>query len=167
MTKPMSAGVDVPAGVETVWGVLTSVAWPQALDAALKDGSRLVSAEPAPDGGVVVVTSRALPDGVPGFLTSFMPADGRVTQTDRWEPARDGVRRGRWDVTFPGSPGVIGGETTVSPSGAGSRWVVSGQVQVKIPLLGGKTEGFLAPLLEKLVLRQGEVLRDQVAAGPR
>ena len=162
MTKPLSAGVDVPADVETVWAVLTSAAWPLALDAALRDGSRLVSAEPAPGGGLVVVTSRALPDGVPGFLRSFMPADGRVTQTDRWEPAQDGVRRGRWDVTFPGSPGVIGGDTTVTPTGTGSHWVVSGTVQIKIPLVGGKTEGFLAPLLERLVARQGEVLRGQV-----
>jgi len=162
VSQSMTAGVDVSADVESVWAVLTGAAWPAALDAGLRDGSRLVSAEPTPGGGAVVVTSRELPDGVPGFLQRFLPADGRVTQTDRWEPAQDGVRRGRWDVTFPGSPGVIGGETTISPAGTGSRWVVSGTVQIKIPLVGGKTEGFLAPLLEKLVIRQGEVLRDQV-----
>jgi hypothetical protein len=158
----MSAAVDLPADVETVFAVLTSAAWPQALDQQLHDGSRLVSAVGTPGGGTTVRTSRSLPEGVPGYLKRFTPADGRVTQTDTWGAAVAGVRTGTWAVTFPGSPGVIGGSTTIAPGPTGCRWTVTGTVSIRLPVVGGRVEGFLAPLLEKLVRRQGEVLRAQL-----
>lgn len=162
MSKPLSTSVELDADVETVFAALTGPSWPAALDARLKDGSTLVSAEPTPGGGLRVVQSRRLPDGIPGFLLRFAPKDGTVTQTDVWGPATGGVRVGTWEVTFPGSPGTIKGDTRVEPAGAGSRWVVTGTVTVGIPLVGGKAEGFLAPLVEKLVTKQGEVLRTLV-----
>ena len=162
MSRSLSQAVDLPADVERTWAVLTSSAWPTTLDARLEDGSRLLSSEVTPDGGALLVTSRRLPDGIPSFLLRFAPRDGRVTQTDRWGPARDGVRRGTWEVTFPGSPGEVRGETWIEPDGDGCRWVVSGHVKVGIPVVGGRAESFLAPVVEKLVARQGDVLRDSL-----
>lgn len=163
MGKALKATVDVPAEVERTYLALTGASWPQALDEHLHDGSRLVSAEATDGGGVVMVVSRRLPDGVPGFLQRFTPKDGRVTQTDRWSGAEDGVRHATWEVAFPGSPGSVTGDMTLEPTPQGSRWVVTGEVSARIPLLGGKVEGFLAPLVEQLILRQGEVLRTRVA----
>lgn len=162
MSRPLSTAADVHVDVEATWRALTSPTWPAALDAALGDGSHLVSHADTPGGGAVVVISRRLPEGIPGFLQSFTPQDGRVTQTDTWGPAQDGSRHGTWAVTFPGSPGTISGETSVEPTATGSRWSVRGTVAVKIPLIGGKVEGFLAPLVERLVARQAEVLREQL-----
>ncbi|MCW2605681.1 MAG: uncharacterized protein JWO60_374 [Frankiales bacterium] len=159
MTKPLSVGVDLGADVETVFAALTGPGWPAALDARLHDGSTLVSAEPTPDGGVRLVQTRRLPDGIPSFLRAFAPQDGTVTQTDVWGPAVGGVRVGTWEVAFAGSPGEIKGDTRVEPTADGSRWVVTGTVKVRVPLVGGKAEGYLAPLVEKLVAKQGEVLR--------
>lgn len=165
MSRPISAGVDLASDVEATYRVLTGARWPAALDHELHDGSTLVSAVPTPAGGMVMTTSRRLPDGIPGFLKRFTPADGLVTQTDTWEPAAAGGRAGTWSVTFPGSPGVIEGRTAVAPATTGSRWTVTGTVQIPVPLVGGRIEGFLAPLLEKLVLRQGEVLKAELAGG--
>ena len=162
MPTALSTSVDVPAGVEAVYAVLTGPAWPQALDARLADGSTLLSLEPLDDGGLRVVQSRRLPDAVPAFLRRFTPEDGRVTQSDVWGPAVDGVRSGTWEVAFPGSPARVGGVTRVEPVGAGARWVVNGQVAVSIPLVGGKAERLLAPMVTTLVGRQGEVLRSLV-----
>ena len=164
MAARLRAAVEVPADVEVVWRVLTSPQWPERLDADLRDGSRLVRAEPTPDGGAVLVVSRCLPQGVPGPLQRFLPEDGRVTQTDTWLPAAGGARRGTWSVAFPGAPGQVAGETLVEPDGTGSRWSVTGQVDVRLPLVGRQIEKFLAPLVEKLVARQGEVLRAALAA---
>lgn len=159
MSKPLSSRTEVPADVETVYRTLTSAAWPEALDARLKDGSTLVSSDDLPDGRHRTVQRRRLPDGIPSFLLKFAPKDGTVTQTDLWDPAgADGVRTGTWEVSFPGSPGEIKGTTRVEPAGSGSVWLVTGHVKVSIPLVGGKAEGFLAPLVEKLVGKQGEVL---------
>lgn len=163
MSQRLSTSVEVPADVETVHAALTGPQWPQALDARLHDGSRLLEQGPTQDGGVRLVVSRQLPDGVPGPLVRFLPEDGRVTQTDVWGPAEDGVRRGTFDVSFAGSPGEISGEMVLEPVPGGTRWTVTGTVRVKVPLVGGKAEGFLAPLVEKLVRKQGEVLRASLA----
>ena len=165
MTRPVRAAVDVDAGVEAAWAGLTGPAWPAALGAALRDDSRLVRRDETADGGVVLVVSRRLPEGVPSALQRFLPGDGRVTQTDTWGPPVDGVRRGSWSVGWPGAPGRVAGETAVVPSGGGSRWTVDGAVEISVPLLGGRVEALLAPLLEKLAVRQGEVLRELVSAG--
>jgi hypothetical protein len=163
MARPVSAAHDVPAGVEQAWAVLAGPQWPVALAAALSDGSELVAHEPTPDGGVRMVTRRRLPEGGPSFLRRFVPADGTVLQTDTWGPEQDGVRAGTWEVDLGGAPGAIGGRYRVEPAGTGSRWVVQGEVAVRVPLVGGRAEAFLAPLVETLLARQAEVLRAQLA----
>jgi hypothetical protein len=143
--------------------VLLSDAWPQALDARLKDGSTLLEREELPGGGARLVVRRNLPEGVPGPLQRFLPADGAVVQTDVWGPADGPGRTGTWDVAFAGAPGTLAGATRLEPVGEGrTRWVVEGEVTVRIPLVGGKAEGFLAPLVEKLVGHQADVLRTLV-----
>ena len=162
MSKPFSTTVDVPTDVEQAFAALTGPSWPAALDAALHDGSTLVEAAATGDGGARLVVSRRLPDGIPGFLAAFVPRDGRVTQTDVWGPATGGTRRGTWQVTFPGSPGEISGENVLEPAAGGTRWSVTGTVRIKVPLVGGRAESFLAPLAGRLVTRQGEVLAGEV-----
>jgi hypothetical protein len=158
VSTSFSTSVDVPADVETAYAALTGPEWPGALDARLHDDSRLVSATPAGD-GLVLVVSRKLPDQVPAMLQSFLPADGRVSQTDTWGPATGGVRRGTWAVAMPkGTPGEIGGDLTLEPTSTGCRWTVAGAVGVRIPLAGGRIERYLAPLLAELTTVQGEVL---------
>ncbi len=163
MSRPLSTSAAVDADVEAVYALFTGDDWPVVQDRHLHDGSRLVSVDRRPDGGATMVVSRRLPDGIPGFMQKFAPQDGRVTQTDTWGPDADGVRRGTWAVSFPGSPGQIVGETRIEPrAGGGCTWHVEGTVTVKIPLLGGKVEGFLAPLVEKLVSKQADVVRAEV-----
>ncbi len=166
MTRPVSADVAVAADVEAAWQALTGPRWPQALDAALQDGSTLVSARPTDDGGTVVVVSRRLPPGVPAAVQHLLPRDGRVTQTDTWAPAVDGARTGTWSVHFPGAPGRVGGELALTPRSGGCTWSVRGGVSITVPLVGGRIEAFLAPLVEKLVARQGVVLHDLLERRP-
>ena len=163
VSKPVSASVDLPVDVETAWAALSGPSWPELMAARLGDDSRLVEHAPGPDGGARLVVSRRLPEGVPGYLAPLLPADRRMTQTDVWGPAAGGARRGTFDVSFPGSPGEISGEMLLDPVPGGTRWTVTGTVRVKVPLIGGKAEGFLAPLVEKLVRKQGEVLRASLA----
>lgn len=162
MPTPLSTSVDVPADVEAVYAAMTGPQWPRALDAQLHDGSTLLSCEPLPGGGLRVVQSRRLPEGIPTFLLRFAPQDGTVVQTDEWGPAVDGARSGTWEVSFAGSPGEIKGRTRIEPAGTGARWLVEGHVKVAIPLVGGKAERLMAPLIARLVARQGEVLRTLV-----
>jgi hypothetical protein len=163
MSKRVHSDSPIPADVETAFAVLSSERWPAAKQAALADGSRVVRNEPTPDGGVELVVSRELPAGVPSFLERFLPRDGRVTQTDTWGPAVDGVRSGSWDVDIPGAPASMGGTMRLVPDGAGCRYVVDGEVQVKVPIIGGKAEGFVVSMFDKLSAKEADVLRGAVS----
>ncbi|HWH30138.1 MAG TPA: DUF2505 domain-containing protein [Mycobacteriales bacterium] len=159
MSKRMHAEHDIDADVESVHALLASERWPAAKNAALKDGSRVVRCEQTASGGTVLEVSRELPAGVPGFLERFLPQDGRVTQTDSWEPPSGDTRRGTWTVTMPGAPVTMGGTMRVEPGPRGSRYVVDGEVHVKVPVIGGKAEGFVAGMFDKLSAKEAEVLR--------
>jgi hypothetical protein len=153
---------DVAAGVEAAFAAMTGERWPQALDARLSDGSALVERTASPDGGVRVVTRRRLPEGVPSFLTRFAAPGSAVHQTDVWGPDQGGTRRGTWSVELGGAPATLGGDLVLEPTDGGCRWGVDGQVAVRVPLVGGRAESFLAPLVERLVATQAEVLRTLV-----
>lgn len=158
LSAPVSAVHELDAPVPAVLAALTSEAWPAALAARLNDGSRVLERTPLPDGGLRLVVRRNLPEGVPAPLQRFLPQDGAVVQVDEWHGDS-----GRWDVGFGGAPGTLRGVTRVEPVGEGrSRWVVEGEVTVTIPLVGGRAEGFLAPLVERLLEHQASVLRTLV-----
>jgi hypothetical protein len=162
VSKGLHSEHVIGGDVETAFAVLGSESWAEHKDAALKDGSRVVRCDRTPDGGVTLVVSRELPAGVPGFLEKLLPKEGRVTQTDTWGPAVGGVRYGTWDVDMPGAPARMGGTMRLEPSDTGARYVVDGQIEVKVPLIGGKAETFVVGMFDKLSAKEAEVLRDAV-----
>ncbi len=164
MSKDIRGSFELGAPVEKAYAAISGPGWAAAKAAHLDDDSTLVSREERPDGGVTMVVSRALPSGVPGFLARFLPRDGRVVQTDTWEPAgSDGVRRGTWTLEIPGSPGDVRGTVRLEPSETGSRQVNEGTAKVNIPLVGGKAESFIADMAEKVMAKEAEVLRGMLS----
>ena len=159
MSTAVSASNDLPIDVEQALATLVSPQWAATRDAALSDGSKVVQLERGADGGVVVSVSRELPSGGPGVLERFLPKDGRVLQTDEWEPAASGVRHGRWRVEIPGAPATLGGTMRLEPLGTGCRYVIVGQVGVRVPLIGGKAERMVADLVARLADKEAELLR--------
>lgn len=158
----MPGKIDVryplPVDVETAYAAISGDQWAPATAAALKDDSKTVSRELGDGGAVTLVVSRKLPDGVPGFLTKFLPADGRVVQTDTWGPAVDGVRSGTWVASTPGSPADVRGTMRLEPAPNGSTYVVEGTAKVSIPLIGGKAENLVVQMTQKLTAKEVEVL---------
>jgi hypothetical protein len=159
VSRGVHSAQEVPADVEAVFALLSSQEWAQRRAQELHDGSELVRRESAADGGVVLVTSRELPAGAPGFLERFLPKDGRVTQTEEWGPPSGPSRVGTWRVELPGAPARLGGTMRLEPASAGSRYVVEGEVSVKVPVVGGRAEAFVAAMLEKLAGKEGDLLR--------
>jgi hypothetical protein len=154
---------SLPVDVETAYAAISGDQWAPAKAAELKDDSTTVSREVRDGGAVTLVVSRKLPDGVPGFLTKFLPADGRVKQTDTWGPAVDGVRSGTWVAETPGSPADVRGTMRLEPSGDGCTYVIQGTAKVSIPLIGGKAENLVVQMTEKLTAKEVEVLRSLVS----
>lgn len=154
---------DLPVDVETAYAAISGDQWAPAKAAALNDGSQTVSREVGEGGAVTLVVSRKLPDGIPGFLTKFLPADGRVKQTDSWGPAKDGVRSGTWKAETPGSPADVHGTMRLEPTGNGCAYVVEGTAKVSIPLVGGKAESLVVQMTQKLTAKEVEVLTSLVS----
>jgi hypothetical protein len=164
VTRQVHSRHDSGSDVETVFRVLSDESWARRKDDALRDGSRVVRREETPDGGVTLVVSRELPAGVPRFLERFLPEDGRVTQTDAWGPADGGARHGTWQVHIPGAPARLGGTMRLEPTAGGSRYTIDGEVAVTVPVIGGRAEGFIAGMVEKLAAKEAGVLRDALPA---
>ena len=164
MSTALTRSFECPADVETVFAALSSEAWAHRKAEVLKDGSQVVRREDKPDGGVLLVVSRELPEGVPGFLEKFLPRDGRANQSDDWGPAgADGSRRGRWSAEIPGAPAQVNGTMRLEPSGAGCAYTIDGEVKVRIPLIGGKAEKFLAGMVGRLTEKEADVLLGMVS----
>lgn len=163
MSKKFSVSYDIPADVETAYQAISSERWAEAKARDLGDGSKVVSRDVGAGDAVTLVVSRKLPDGIPGFLQKFLPADGRVTQTDTWAAAAaDGVRSGTWKADTPGSPVKVGGSMRLEPAGSGCTYVVEGEIKASIPLIGGKAEDVAVGMTKKLTASEAQVLRGLV-----
>lgn len=158
MSVPVTRVYDCPGEVETVFAALSGQGWARRKAEVLHDDSTTVRRDVAVDGGVTLAMSRALPEGTPGFLQRFLPSDGRVVQTDTWGPDQAGVRRGTWRADLPGAPIEITGTMQLEPTPSGTRYRIEGAVKVKVPLIGGKAERFVAELIGKLTDTEHDVL---------
>lgn len=100
--------------------------------------------------GALVKTKRKLPTvGFPSLLRKFVPSGVTSTETIVWGPgAADGSRVAELSVDFHGSPASMKGTIRVVPDGAGACTVVVDAVfKAHVPLVGGKVEGFAAPII--------------------
>lgn len=165
MSAPVHSTFSSGSSADQVFAVLTSPEWVQTKADRFNDGALLKEHEPRPDGGVRLTVSRRLPDGVPGFLQKFLPADGRVLETFDWgPPAADGARHGVWKADIPGAPARLGGTMRIDPTDVGSSYTIEGDVKVKVPLIGGKAESFIADMVVKLATSEADLLRTTLEA---
>lgn len=163
MTTALRHSYDCPAEVATTFAALSGPTWADRRAEALGDGSQVMRREERADGGVLLVVSRELPDGVPGFLRRFLPPDNRVVQSDDWGPEQpDGSRAGTWQAEIPRAPATVGGAMRLVPATGGCTYVVEGAVTVTVPLVGGKAERFLCDMIGRLTDTEAEVLREMV-----
>jgi hypothetical protein len=159
VSRDLVSRTQIPASVQDVFDLRTSERWVDLKAAELNDGSQLVSRTIRPDGGVDFSVSRELPSGVPGFLEKFLPKEGRAVQNESWgPPGPDGICRGTWSVDIPGAPAKLGGTSSVEPSGDGSVQIINGTAKVSVPIIGGKAEGFIVEMTQKLMAREAELM---------
>jgi hypothetical protein len=87
---------------------------------------------------VRIVSSRVVDVELPGFAKKALKPTNTMTQTDEWHRATDGSWSGTFGVDVQGAPVHIDGTMTLAPEAEGSRHAVTLDLQVKIPLIGGK-----------------------------
>ncbi len=162
MGKKIDVSYEIPGDVESVYGAISGEGWAAARAKAFDDDSRTESRVEGEGGAVTLAVSRGLPEGIPGFLSTFLPSGGRVLQTEAWGPSEGGARRGTWNGNIPGAPATVGGTMALEPSAGGTRYRIQGDIKVHIPLVGGKAESFVAEMIGKLTAKEAELLGELV-----
>jgi hypothetical protein len=93
------------------------------------------------DGGASVRVDRTMWAEVPDFVKKLVGETLDVRQTENWSAAdAEGRRTADIRVEIVGQPAKMTGTIVLEPTSDGCREVVSGQVKVSIPFLGGKIE---------------------------
>ncbi|HET7684357.1 MAG TPA: DUF2505 domain-containing protein [Marmoricola sp.] len=92
-------------------------------------------------------------DDVPGFAKKLVGDEINILQEEEWSsPTQADL-----SVTIPGKPGSMTGTIRLVRDDAGTTEVVSAQVKVNIPLVGGKVEGFIGDMLLRALRAENKV----------
>lgn len=114
------------------------------------------------DGQTIVVTRRQMPTrDFPDFVRGFVGERVEVVETQRWGvPGEDGGREAALSVEIPGTPVHLTGGVHLRPSGSGTVQAVDGELKASVPLLGGRIEKAVAPVLVRAIRLEGKVVRE-------
>lgn len=98
-----------------------------------------------PDGDdLVIELRRDVTIDLPGFAKKVLGETNTTIQREHWAPvADDGSRRASYEIEAQGTPVRTIGTFLVEPNGNGARHVVTGRMEVKVPLIGGRLGSFL------------------------
>jgi hypothetical protein len=120
----------------------------------------LLSQEERPDGTVVRRTRCVLDLQITGMAKSFI-GDGDPAWVEEavWHPDR---MEWTWVVIPEVAEGLLDAKGTISirENGGGTERVVEGDVKVKVPLYGGKVEGWIVDGIEQGYAEEAERLEE-------
>jgi hypothetical protein len=120
---------------------------------------RSVTVERAGDGMEVLIDQVQAAHGIPSFAQKFVGDEINIVQRETWAT----MDQSRIHVTIPGKPGEMSGSGRLDDSGGPTVHVVSLDIRVGIPLVGGKIEGLISDLLLKALKAENKVGRDYLS----
>ena len=106
------------------------------------------------DGAFTVVIRRVIPaDTIPPEFRSFVGSQLSVRYTEAWAAADfngdPADREGTFAVEIPGTPGHARGTVVLKPGPEGTVFVLEGQVQANVPLVGPIVERAVAGAIQQ------------------
>ncbi len=153
MPRPFDVTAEAAAGVADVIAAFGDKNyWLARLAAYGGDSMSLDSLVAGPDGTVVVHTTQDLrQDMLPGGIGRLLPGDTKIMRTESWRPASRGEVHGEFTISARGGPSSGSGTMVLAPVAAGSSLRIRGTVEVRIPVVGGRIERYVAELITKEV----------------
>ena len=137
--------------------------WQARLAAYGGDSMTLSAFDVGADGAVSVRTTQDLAkSALPGAIARVLPRNLELVRTESWRPLGDEAH-GEVTITAIGVPGSGVGTTVLGPAPAGSRLRFTGSLDVRIPLVGGRIEQFIADLIAKEVPDMQRFTTDWIA----
>ena len=152
-TLEFSQSVTYPGTVdEVVARYLTPAYLERRFGRFVVEGSTTVSVE----GERVSYAGTVRPELIPAAAARFVKSDLRVTFTEEWTLNEAGATS-RTSVAVDGAPVSVEATSTLTPTDAGSAREVSGNLSVRVPLLGGRIE-------KEAVARVGRLTENEQAS---
>jgi hypothetical protein len=131
------------ASPDDVLAMLADSAFREKVCTAMHAVRRDVSVDGAGAGMDVVVDQTQPAKGIPSFAKKFVGEEIRVVQREEWT----GADAASLVLEIPGKPGSFRGTIALAADGTGTVESVTGDVKVKIPVVGGRLEGLIGDLL--------------------
>ena len=122
------------------------------------EGSSTVSVE----GERVSFAGTVRPELIPAAAARFVKSDLRISFTEEWATNEAGATS-RTSVTVDGAPVSVEATSTLAPAEAGSVRDVTGNVSVRVPLLGGRIEKEAVAHLGRVVEHERELAASWLA----
>ena len=105
------------------------------------------------EGERITFSGTARPELLPAAASRFVKGALHISFTEEWTRDEAGARS-RTRVTVEGAPVSVEATSTLAPADAGSVRVVTGNVSVRVPLLGGRIEKEAVAHLGRVVERE-------------
>lgn len=142
-----------------VHAMLTDPAFREKVCQAMHAVRTAVDIDPDGSGMKVVVDQTQPAQGIPSFAKKFVGDEIQIVQREQWQDHT----AANLVVEIPGKPGALNGGISLAGSDGGTTETVSGDIKVKIPMLGGKLEGLIGDLLASALRTEERVGRAWLA----
>lgn len=166
MPRSFDVSTDNRATVAAVLAVFGDRSyWTARLQAYGGDSMTLDTLTVADDGTVEVASTQDMRRGaLPAPLAKALPGNFRLHRTEIWRPVDDGLVRGDVRVNASGVRGSLvgGADVTALPGGSSMRF--TGTVEVRVPILGGQIEKYIAAEVVKEIPGVGRFTDDWITA---
>jgi hypothetical protein len=103
---------------------------------------------------------------LPEFVTKIRPGNLEIHRSEKWGGLTGDTATGTFVADVQGAPAKISGTTTLHVDGTGSSLTVHGEVEVRIPLLGGRVEEMIAEQLQRLMGKEDGFTQEWTDARP-
>ena len=138
-----------------VHDMLADPAFREKVCVAMRASRRDVTVDRAGAALTVVVDQTQPARGIPSFAKRFVGDEIHIVQTETWRDDSSGDL----SIDLPGKPGQFRGRIALAQDGAGTVETVSGDVKVKVPLVGGRLEELVGQLLQTALRTEERVGR--------
>jgi hypothetical protein len=114
-------------------------------------GSDLLEHQVGPDGARYKLKQGLSEKDLPPIVGKVMQGDLAIQRTETLRSTGPGGYGGDVDVAIAGVPASASGTMRLADNGAGSEFEVHADVEVKVPLFGGKIEEIVAAQVRRLL----------------
>ncbi|HEY2834469.1 MAG TPA: DUF2505 domain-containing protein [Sporichthyaceae bacterium] len=116
------------------------------------------SVTPGPGDGAKISLSRTLQIDPPSFIKALVGNNITILESQTWADG-DGAsdRTGSLIVEIKGQPGGVNGTLHLFEDGGKTTVDLDAEIKVRVPLIGGKVESYIAGMLDRLLNKDAQL----------